>query len=159
MSPRQRRGTGEWCRFVSILVAMWATPAHATGPAFVAQLGGSGLDYAASVATDSAGNIYVAGLTYSPDFRTTPGAFQTRIGGNGTLSDPSSIASDAFVAKFAPDGTLVWSTFLGGSGADYATGVGVDSAGNVVVTGWTRSSDFPTFQAVQPSSNKGWDAF
>jgi len=127
-------------------------------------MGGSGQDYAAAVASDAAGNTYIAGLTYSPDLRVTAGAFQTRLAGNWSLAVPNSIASDAFVAKFAPDGTLLWSTFLGGGGDDYATGVGVDAAGNVLVAGWTRSIDFPVLHAVQGAFNNGvspygWDAF
>jgi uncharacterized protein (TIGR03437 family) len=138
-------------------VALWVTAAaNAAGPGFSAILGGAGQDYAASVATDSKGNIYVVGLTYSPDFPVTPGALQTKIGTVGT--------SDAFVAKFAPDGTLLWSTYLGGCCDDWATGVAVDSAGNVLVTGWTRSADFPVVHAAQPTLNNGvsaarYDAF
>jgi uncharacterized protein (TIGR03437 family) len=135
------------------------TIAHAAGARFAVVLGGSGQDYAASVASDASGNTYIAGLTYSPDFPVTPGAFQTIIGGNGTLANPDSIASDAFVAKFGPDGALLWSTFLGGSADDYATGVGVDASGNVVVTGWTRSLDFPVLNAVQATNHGDWDAF
>jgi uncharacterized protein (TIGR03437 family) len=156
----RRRG-----RCVPIVVALWATAAsHAAGPGFSAILGGSGQDYASSVVSDAAGNTYVAGLTYSPDFRVTAGAFQTRLAGNGSLANPAAIASDAFVAKFGPDGKLLWSTFLGGSGDDFATGVGVDDAGNVVVAGWTRSFDFPVLHAAQTSMNNGvspyrWDAF
>jgi len=112
------------------------------------------------VASDSAGNTYVAGLTYSPDFPVTAGSFQPKLGGNGSLANPYAIASDAFVAKIGPTGTVLWATFLGGSADDYATGVGVDQAGNVVVTGWTRSVDFPvTPQALQGASAGGWDAF
>src|ERR1022692_530463 len=143
------RGARSWCRCASLAVALWAiATAHAAG--FSAILGGAGQDYAAAVATDSKGNIYVAGLTYSPDFPVTPGALQTKIGSVGT--------SDAFVAKFAPDGTLLWSTFLGGSGDDWATGVAVDAAGNVLVTGWTRSVDFPVYHAAQPTLNSGVSA-
>jgi len=132
--------------------------AHA-GTNFAAVFGGSGQDYAASVASDSAGNTYIAGLTYSPDLPVTSGAFQPTIGGNSTLANPNSIASDAFVAKFSPAGVLLWATFLGGSADDYATGVAVDSAGNIVVTGWTRSLDFPILNAVQATNKGGWDAF
>ena len=160
-----RCNTRAWGRYASIAVAICTTvAAHAAGATFAAVLGGSGQDYAASVVSDSAGNIYVAGLTYSPDLRVTPGAFQTAIGGNGTVANPTSIASDAFVAKFAPAGALLWCTFLGGSADDFATGVGVDAAGNVYVTGWTRSFDFPVLHAIQGAFNNGmspyrWDAF
>jgi hypothetical protein len=146
-------------------VALWATAAaDAAGPGFSAVLGGSGQDYAAAVATDAQGNAYIAGLTYSPDFPVTAGAFQTKLAGNGSLANPSAIASDAFVAKLASDGTVLWCTFLGGSANDYATGVGVDAAGNVLVTGWTRSFDFPMANALQRAFNTGaspygWDAF
>jgi uncharacterized protein (TIGR03437 family) len=158
MSVLVRGGARKWCRCASVVVAL-CTTMHAAGTKFAAVLGGSGQDYAAAVASDAAGNTYVAGLTYSPDFPVTAGAFQTTIGGNGTLANPNSIASDAFAAKFAPDGTLVWCTFLGGSGDDYATGVGVDGAGNVVVSGWTRSLDFPVLNAAQSTNKGGWDAF
>jgi uncharacterized protein (TIGR03437 family) len=142
-------------------VALWAiSVGYAAGSGFSAVLGGSGQDYAASVATDAQGNTYIAGLTYSPDFPATAGAFQPKLAGNGSLANPDAIASDAFVARFAPNGTLLWCTFLGGSADDYATGVGVDAAGNVLVTGWTRSSDFPVVNAVQSTVNSGnWDAF
>ena len=153
---KSRRG-GDWGRCASLAVAL-CTIAHA-GTNFAAVFGGSGQDYAASVASDSAGNTYIAGLTYSPDLPVTPGAFQSTMGGNYTLANPSSIQSDAFVAKFSPTGTLIWATFLGGSGDDYATGIGVDSSGNVVVTGWTRSLDFPVLNAVQATNKGGWDAF
>ncbi|MBZ5728587.1 MAG: SBBP repeat-containing protein [Acidobacteriia bacterium] len=86
--PTARR----WCRCVPWAVALLTIgTADAAGAGFAAILGGSGQDYGASVATDSQGNVYVAGLTYSPDFRVTSNALQTKLGGG----------SDAFVAKFA----------------------------------------------------------
>ena len=165
MQAFERDSSRFWSRCAPLVVALWTTGAAcAEGTGFSVVLGGSGQDYAASVASDAQGNIYVAGLTYSPDFPVTAGAFQTKLAGNGSLSDPSAIASDAFVAKIAPNGTLIWSTFLGGSSNDYATAVGVDSAGNVMVTGWTRSFDFPVVNALQGTFNNGmsqgsWDAF
>ena len=144
------------CRCVTVGVTIWAMcgGALATAPVFSAILGGAGQDYAASVAADLQGNTYVAGLTYSPDFRVTTGAFQTKAGGG----------SDAFVAKFSASGVLLWSTYLGGNGDDWATGVAVDSGGNVLVTGWTRSVDFPVVHALQGTLNNGasparYDAF
>lgn len=132
------------------------TASYASAQNFHAILNGSGQDYALAVTTDAAGNVYTAGLTYSPDFRVTSNAFQTKLGNN--------YACDAFVAKFAPDGTLVWSTYLGGGFEDWATGIAVDAAGNVVVTGWTRSADFPLVAAAQTVLNNGgsltdFDAF
>jgi len=56
------------------------------GTNFAAVFGGSAQDYAASVASDSSGNTYIAGLTYSPDLPVTPGAFQPTMGGNYTLA-------------------------------------------------------------------------
>jgi uncharacterized protein (TIGR03437 family) len=158
MRISQYWGRGKWCRCASLVVAL-CTTAHAAGTKFSAVLGGSGGDYAASVASDAAGNTYIAGLTNSVDFPVTAGAFQTVIGGNGVLAGLGTVSTDAFVARLAPNGSIVWATYLGGTGDDYATAVGVDTSGNVVVTGWTRSTDFPVFNAVQGQSSGGWDAF
>jgi uncharacterized protein (TIGR03437 family) len=139
-------GPRHWRRYVPLAVALWAiAAANAAGPVWAAILGGTDQDYAAAVAADPQGNVYVAGLTSSPDFLVTPGALQTKIGGS----------SDAFVAKFTPDGVLLWSTYLGGISDDWATGVAVDAAGNVLVTGWTRSANFPILHAVQATLNNG----
>ena len=51
--------------------------------------------------------------------------------------------SDSYVAKFTPDGHLLWSTFLGGMDADSSTGLGIDDHGSVYVAGTTASPDFP----------------
>ena len=128
-----------------------ASAGNAAGPMLSAMLGGSGQDYANAVTSDAQGNVYIAGLTYSPDFPVTPGAFQTKFGQT----------SDAFVAKIGPDGSVIWCTYLGGILDDFATGIALDGAGNVLVTGWTRSADFPvTAGAVQGSwTPGGFDAF
>jgi hypothetical protein len=121
---------------------------------YATYLGGSGNigDAASGIALDGAGNVYLEGYTASTNFPTTSGAFQSAYGGG---------ASDAFVAKFNPAlsgaASLVYSTFLGGSGADgYVSGstgldneqtdggIAVDSAGNAYVTGGTASTNFPT---------------
>ena len=109
---------------------------------FSTYLGGSGMDSANSLALDSVGSIYVAGSTTSNNFPVTSGAFQTT---NHDLAGDS-----AFIAKLAPGGTqLVYSTYLGGSGADEANGITVDSSGDAYVTGFTESSDFPLMDALQ----------
>jgi uncharacterized protein (TIGR03437 family) len=126
---------------------------HAAGPVLTALLGGSGQDFATSVASDAQGNVYVVGLTYSPDFPVTTGAAQTRFGGT----------SDAFAAKLGPDGKVIWSTYLGGILDDWATGVALDSAGNVLVAGYTRSGNFPLVNAIKSTLNNvnadDYDAF
>ena len=104
--------------------------------------GGSGGDAASGITVDSAGNAYVTGGTGSADFPTVTSAFQTTSGGD----------SDAFVTKLNPTGSgLVYSTYLGGSGADQSNGIAVDSAGNAYVTGSTVSTDFPTANPLQAS--------
>jgi hypothetical protein len=123
------------------------------GDAFVAKLGpgGSTLEYATflgdgeqdggqAIAVDEMGNAYVAGDTESPGFPTTPGAFDITYGGGSSTS-----RGDAFMAKLASDGsTLIYGTFLGGSGGDHGQAIAVDKAGHAYVTGHTNSADFPT---------------
>src|SRR5205807_227024 len=106
-------------------------------------LGGSGLDEARGIALDASTHVYVAGMTFSTDFPTTQGAYQTTNHGG----------KDAFVAELNPTGNgpsdLVYSTYLGGSGFDQANGIGIDLLGNVYVTGSTDSTDFPVSNAFQ----------
>ena len=113
---------------------------------YLTYLGGSGEDYGNSIAVDSAGDAYVTGYTYSPDFPTVH-ALQPTFGGD----------VDAFVAKLRSDGSaLDFSTYLGGSGEDYGNGIAVDSAGDAYVTGSTTSTDFPTVHALQPNFGGGF---
>jgi len=99
-------------------------------------LGGSSDDEGYGIAVDGTGDAYVAGLTASTNFPTTPGAFSTTYGGG---------AHDAFVTKLNPSGSaLLYSTYLGGSSDDYGTGIAVDGAGDAYATGYTASTNFPT---------------
>ena len=95
-------------------------------------------DSASGIAVDAGGNAYVTGYTTSTNFPTTPGAFQRTIGGGDSFPE------DAFVTKFDPAGSVLYSTYLGGSGDDKGVGVALDAAGNTYVTGFTGSGDFPT---------------
>jgi hypothetical protein len=126
---------------------------NASGAASLAYstlLGGSGVDQGSAVAIDPGGSVYVAGLTSSPGF-----ASLRPYGGNG----------DAFIAKFNPllsgSASLLYFTYLGGSLADSAGGIAIDSDGNAYVAGSTVSSDFPVVGAVfQPVYGGGnADAF
>src|SRR5262249_13987888 len=96
-----------------------------------------------------AGAAYVAGVTLSGDFPTTPGAFQTTIGGGACSGDDA--CADGFVTKLRPDGAaLAYATFLGGAGSDAASRVAVDAPGHAYVWGQTNAPDFPLQNAVQP---------
>ncbi len=105
-------------------------------------LGATGGDVAYGIAVDGSDNAYITGITNSGSFPTmTPK--QGTYGGSG----------DAFITKLNPTGTaLVYSTYLGGSGADTGTAIAVDASGDAFVTGSTASTDFPTttgaFQSV-----------
>jgi hypothetical protein len=115
-------------------------------------LGGSGYDAVGAIAVDGTGNVYLTGETGSTDFPVTKGAFQSTIGGTyGTYN--------AFVTKLNQSGSaLLYSTYLGGSGADSGTGLALDSSGNVYVTGYTSSYDFPvTPGAFQATNHNGFD--
>ena len=114
-------------------------------------LGGSNSDEGDSVAIDAGGNVYVTGLTTSTDFPTTPGAYQSSFKGY----------KDAFVSRLSGDLTkLLVSTYVGGSGEDAGSSLAIDAGGNVYVTGYTYSTNFPTSPGAYQTSFKGWyDAF
>jgi hypothetical protein len=107
-----------------------------------------------AIAVDSSGNTYLTGYTASANFPTTPGVFQStyRGGSNG--------GGDAIVAKLDPTGsTLLFATYLGGSGNDSAGSIALDSNGNVIVAGWTDSANFPVNHAFQSTLLGIEDAF
>lgn len=97
--------------------------------------GGGGYSTILDAVSDGAGNTIVVGETSDGGHPATPGVWDESYNG-GTL--------DAFVAKFAANGALLFSTYLGGRGEDSALGVALDAAGNILVTGKTYSPDFPT---------------
>jgi hypothetical protein len=124
--------------------------------AYSSYLGGGGdesMTSCAGVAVDSLGNAYVVSGTTSIDFPTTMDSVQPTYGGAPDPSDWPYACGDAFVSKVDPTGsTLVYSSYLGGTGCDYGSGVAVDSHGNAYVTGTTTSVDFPvTPGALQPT--------
>jgi len=129
------------------------TKLNAVGSALVysTYLGGSGDDYGLGIAVDAAGNASLTGYTNSPNFPTTPAAFQPAPGGS----------VDAFVTKLNSSGSaLIYSTYLGGSGYDVGQGIALDSLGNAYVTGVTSSADFPTsVGAFQPTLAGSFNVF
>jgi hypothetical protein len=111
------------------------------------RLGGDDAGYA--IAVDAAGNVYVTGETSSTRFPVER-PLQRTYGGS----------VDVFVAKLSADGSqLVYSTYLGGGGADVGYGIAVDAAGNACITGDTRSTDFPLQKPWQPKLGGAVDVF
>jgi Beta-propeller repeat len=120
---------------------------------YATYLGGADLDSANALAIDGAGNAYVAGRTGSADFPVRR-ALQRRLTGRECQRVPrheqADPCHDAFVAKLsASGGTLVYSTYLGGSRNEEAVGLAVDTRGRAYVSGNTDSADFPTRGALQ----------
>ena len=112
-------------------------------------LGGSGEDRGWGMAVDSEGMAYVTGDTDSMNFP-TQSPIQTTNAGD----------KDIFITKVNSSGSaLIYSTFLGGSGADYGNGIAVDSEGAAYVAGDTGSVDFPTQNPIQGTYAGGIDAF
>lgn len=98
--------------------------------------GFTGEDVARKVAIAPDGNVYVTGRTAASDFPTTEGAFQTDYN-NGSF--------DAFVAALDKDlQHLVCATFLGGAEKDDAQALSISSSGEIFLTGYTHSTNFPT---------------
>jgi hypothetical protein len=112
---------------------------------FATYLGGSGDDYGTGIAVDSNGSAYVTGQTSSPNFPTTTGTLQPNAPSTGL---------NAFVAKYNPDGSRAYVTYLGGGsdvqnveGVPTSQGkaIAVNNAGNAFVTGYSNAhGSFPT---------------
>jgi uncharacterized repeat protein (TIGR01451 family) len=99
-----------------------------------------------ALALDSAHNIYLAGQAVS-GFPTTTGAFRRTVTGTNCHDFVGNAiqCADGFVTKLSPGGgTLLYSTFLGGSNDDTITDISLNNAGMAFVTGFTNSTDFPT---------------
>lgn len=122
------------------------------------QIRGQLSEEAAGIALDSAGNVHITGVTTSgpssppgrPEYPRTPDALQPAYGGG---------SSDAFVSVLGPDGTLLYSTFLGGSGDDQGAAIALDVTGDAYLTGRTSSTDFPLAHPLQATLAGGYDAW
>ncbi len=108
-------------------------------------LGGKANETARGLVLDGAGSIYLAGNTSSNNMPTLS-AVQPNYAGQSA----NFVEGDAFVAKFSPQGALIYLTYLGGSSDDSALGLAVDGSGSAYITGFTNSTDFPTMKAYQP---------
>ena len=115
---------------------------------YVTYFGGSNADELKGVSVDAAGNAYLAGSAASVNLPPTAGALRTAAG-----------SYDALLIMLAPSGAAVFSALIGGAGADAATAVTVDQAGQVWMGGFTASWNFPCQFAVQGSNRGGIDGF
>ncbi|MFZ2095373.1 MAG: SBBP repeat-containing protein, partial [Anaerolineales bacterium] len=116
-------------------------PATGNGIIYYNIFGGDQQDKAYGIDIDPSGNAYITGETYSYDFATL-NPYQ------GVRSD---IWLDAFVVKFNPDGEMVFSTYIGGTGRDIGYQIKVDAEGSIYVTGSTTSNDLDTTEnAIYP---------
>jgi Beta-propeller repeat len=111
---------------------------------YATRLGGSDYDESSRVRVDQHGFVWVLGNTKSHDFPTTSDAIQRNYGGG---------EGDGFLAKLAPDGRVVYATYLGGNGDDEAYALELDGAGGAFVGGWTDSNNFPG-QSTAKSAHK-----
>jgi hypothetical protein len=145
---------------------LFTAPGSTAAPYFIAG------DNATAIAVDSTGNAYVTGMANSADFPVTSGAFQTANNSPGYILPNYGVSSNAFVTKLNPSGTaLVYSTYLGGTGESYqggalgdtANSIALDGSGNVYVTGYASSSNFPVtqsaFQMVNNAATGYYNAF
>ncbi len=118
---------------------------------FSTYLGASSQDLPHAIAVDSTGNIYVGGVTYSPDFPRTTLAYQPFYSGDG----------DGFLTVLNPsNSTIVYGTMLGGAGTDDVRRIVIEPGGHVALAGYTLSSDFKTTpNAYQPNWPGNGSAF
>jgi uncharacterized repeat protein (TIGR01451 family) len=122
--------------YVSFLLKLNAA---GNAPLFSTYWGGTFTSFANAIALGSAGKVYIAGQTASPDLQ-VKNAYQPSLSG----------ITDGYVAEFDTSAaSLVFSTYLGGSGDDFVKGLGVDSSSNIWLTGQTGSyNDFPVAAAL-----------
>jgi hypothetical protein len=108
---------------------------------FSTYLGGSANDYGNGITLDASNNVFIVGQTFSTNFPTTAGAFQTRCSPDGCAS------GDVFVTELSSAGSnLIYSTYLGGTGKNQGNAIVLDTFGNVYITGYTQSLTFPVTQ-------------
>jgi hypothetical protein len=131
LNPIEGRTTGSTDIFVTKVTAAGAL-------VYSTYLGGSGGEMAHAIAVDPAGKAYVTGETFSQDFPIAPA-------GSPAIGDAPGHGAAFMVELNAAGSQILYSNYLGGTtGATYGYGVAVDAAGDVGVTGWTTSSDFPS---------------
>jgi hypothetical protein len=123
---------------------------NATGSALVYsfRFGGTNHEEGEGIALDASGDAFVVGGTYSTDFPVLNAVQPTFAG-----------VEDAYAMEVGPTGSIIYATYLGGSGQDIATSVAVNASGGAFLSGFTASTDFPTVNPVQAQNAGNDDAF
>jgi hypothetical protein len=112
-------------------------------PTWTVTIVGESHDYPYDIELDSAGDVWITGFTDSDDFPTV-----------NALDDTLTGFRDVFVTKLsAADGTILYSTFLGGDYVDQGHGIALSATDEVYLVGSTESSDFPTVDPIQGELN------
>lgn len=143
MSPLQGAEAGGTDAFVFELNESGAALVYST------YLGGSDDDEGGGIKVDRSGRAYVIGRTYSKNFPVLNPVQSANAGG-----------ADVFVTKLDPSGaTMLYSTFLGGTGDDLGDGIAIDGDDNIYLAGGTTSTDFPLKDPLQAMNAGGMDAF
>ncbi|HEY8402948.1 MAG TPA: SBBP repeat-containing protein, partial [Cytophagaceae bacterium] len=111
--------------------------------------GGLGMEQAYGIAVDGSNNILITGqATFGLPLQTLTGAY------NQAFQNSGMNYLDAFVLKFNSSGARTWATYYGGNSEDYGTRIATDVAGNILITGYTNSTNFPV-QALAGAYNQG----
>ena len=113
--------------------------------AYSTYLGGPGYDYGNAIAVDASGSAYITGTSHAPS---QPGL--------DPFQQPAGQSYSAYVVKLSPAGNgLVYYIFIGGNIYESGNAIALDSTGAVVIAGDTKSLNFPTHNAVQPTYGGG----
>ncbi|TND08520.1 MAG: hypothetical protein FD123_2316 [Bacteroidetes bacterium] len=107
--------------------------------------GGSGSEDAHSITVDAGANIILCGGTFSLNFPTSPGAFQSLSGG----------MQDVYLLKLDSSGNRIFASMYGGTAGEDAFGLHHDAAGNIYIAGFTQSIDFPLLGTTYQNMNAG----
>jgi len=135
------------------LAQMDLTQAGVASLVYSSYLGGSDLDEPRKLAIDSTGKVLLTGYTMSSDFPVTGNALQKTLGGN----------ADAFVVRVdfskPQNGFVDYASYLGGTHGDVGYDITTDASGNIYVTGYTLSGDFPVTRDAIAPTNTGTAGF
>ena len=107
--------------------------------------GGNLNDGLRDMVIDGAGNVYVIGISSSPNAIATAGSYQPVIAGS----------NDVYMAKYSNTGTKIWATYFGGGGDDIGQSIDLDTQGNIFITGLTLSTNGIANGAVHKTTYSG----